>query len=527
MRMWGKKSVAALLTLVLTLGLLLPAGVTEANSASGEIRIYVNNQRLLSDVAPYVVPKKNVTMLPFRAIGEALGATVSWDPKLKEVKFQKEDRLIQMTLGDASALVNGEVVKMDVAPETKYSRTMVPLRFIGENLGLTVNWDQSTRTVTLITADGEVQELAGLRGTWISSVYNIDWPQDPRKGFDAEKQKSDYKKMLDQLQDMGLNAVFVQIRPTADSFYPSQYFPWSEWLTGTQGKDPGYDPLAFMIEETHARGMQFHAWINPYRVSVQGDLTKLTEDHPARQHPEWVVKHNNKLLFNPGIPEVQQYITNAVMEVVNNYDIDGIHFDDYFYPYGQAAEPFNDDETYSTYNKVFKDKASWRRNNVNQFVQQLSSKIHAANPYVSFGISPFGVWRNSNVDSTGSQTTAGVTSYDSLHADIRTWIKSGWIDYVAPQIYWHIGHKAADYATLVDWWVNETAGTGVKLYIGHAAYKLADANEKDWNSADVLIDQLTYNEQFSSVAGDIYFSAKDLLNNTKNVADRLKAYYKQ
>lgn len=524
---WGKKSVAALLTVLFTLSFLMPANRIEATSAANEIRIYVNHQRLLSDVAPYVVPKKNVTMLPFRAIGEALGATVSWDPETKIVQFQKNDRHIQMTLGNRTAVVNGNTIEMDVAPETKYSRTMVPLRFIGENLGLTVNWDQSSRSVSLITSDGEVIDLAGLRGAWISSVYNIDWPQDPRKGFDADEQKSHFIQMLDQLKDMGMNAVFVQIRPTADSFYPSEYFPWSEWLTGSQGKDPGYDPLAFMIEETHARGMQFHAWINPYRVSVQGDLNKLADDHIARQHPEWVVKHNNKLLFDPGIPEVQQYITDAVMEIVNNYDVDGIHFDDYFYPYGQATEPFKDDTTYSTYNKVFKDKASWRRNNVNQFVQLVSNKIQAANPYVSFGISPFGVWRNSNVDATGSLTNASVTSYDSLHADVRTWVKSGWIDYVAPQIYWHMGHQAADYATLVDWWVNETAGTGVKLYIGHAAYKLADANEKDWSSADVLIEQLMYNEQYSSIAGDLFFSADDLINNTKNVADRLKAYYKQ
>jgi len=528
MRKWGKTCIAACLAAVIGLTMTWTAAPVQAasNTAANDIRVFVNKQRLVTDAAPYIIPKVNVTMLPFRAIGEAIGAEVSWNQKQKEVTFKKDSHLIQMTLNNNTAIVNGEVIKLNAAPEMKSNRTMVPLRFIAENLGVTVQWDQKTRTVTLVTEDGEEQQLPDMRATWVSSVYNIDWPQDPRKtGYNKEQQQADYIALLDQLSDMGLNAVFVQIRPTADAFYPSQYLPWSEWLTGSQGKDPGYDPLAFMIEETHKRGMQFHAWFNPYRVSVQGDLNKLSEDHPARQHPEWVVKHANKLMFDPGIPEVQEFIIETVMEVVTNYDIDGVHFDDYFYPYGQASEPFQDDNTYATYNKVFNNKEAWRRQNVDQFIQTLSKEIRAEKPYISFGISPYGVWRNASVDPTGSATKASVTSYDSLHADVRTWIRQGWIDYVAPQIYWHIGHSAADYATLVDWWVEETAGTGVDLYIGHASYKLADEKEKDWSSADVLIDQLVYNEQYMNIAGDIFFSAKDLIRNTKQVADHLREYY--
>lgn len=525
MHILGKKSLAACLALVLSTSMIIPGVVDAKQTVSDQISIFVNKQRLVTDVSPYIIPKLNTTMLPFRAIGEALGAQFTWDQKLQEVKFQRGDDRIQMTVGNNTAVVNGEVVTLDAAPQVKGNRTMVPVRFISENLGMTVKWDQKTRTITIVTPEGEEQHLTGLKGTWISSVYNIDWPPNPKKGFNVEQQKDAYTTMLDQLQVMGLNAVFVQIRPTADSLYPSQYFPWSEWLTGKQGQDPGYDPLAFMIEETHNRGMQFHAWINPYRVSVQADVNKLTADHPARLHPDWVVKHSNKLLFDPGIPEVQQYIIDSVMEIVDNYDIDGIHFDDYFYPYGQASEPFKDDATFAKYNKVFNNKDDWRRENVNRFISALSDRIAESKPYVSFGISPFGVWRNSSVDPTGSPTKASVTSYDSLNADVRTWIQQGWIDYVAPQIYWHIGYQVADYAKLVDWWVKETAGTGVDLYIGHAAYKLADSNEKAWTSADVLIDQLVYNEQYQNIDGDIFFSAKDILSNVKQVGDRLSQYY--
>ncbi|MCG7406283.1 family 10 glycosylhydrolase [Paenibacillus sp. ACRRX] len=521
MNKWKHKLVA-IIGVVTICAAVMPTAYAQVKE---EIKIFVDSKRLVSDVAPYLVPGKNVTMLPFRAIGEGLGADVTWNPSTRGVEFKKADKTIKLTLGEKRALVNGTNVSLEVGAEMKGGRTMVPLRFIGESLGVQVNWDPLLQTVSLVTGEGVEQPAAGLRATWISSVYNIDWPSDPRKGYDKVKQQQDFTTMLDQLQQMGLNAIFVQVRPTADSFYPSKLLPWSEWLTGKQGQDPGYDPLAFMIEETHKRGMKFHAWFNPYRISVQTDLNKLVTDHPARQHPDWVVKHKNTLLFDPGVPAARSFIMESVMEVVNNYDVDGVHFDDYFYPYGQEAEPFKDDASYRTYNKVYNNKEEWRRNNVNQFVQTMDSKIHSAKPNILFGISPFGVWRNASVDPTGSNTNAGVTSYDSLSADVRNWIQNGWIDYVAPQIYWHIGHKAASYDTLVQWWVKETEGTGVDLYIGHAAYKLADANGKDWANADVLIKQLKYNEQFSSVAGDIYFSAKDLIRNTKQVGDSLKQYY--
>ncbi|CAH8714633.1 family 10 glycosylhydrolase [Paenibacillus thiaminolyticus] len=543
MTIWRRLLSGTMAALLLGAGLAAPA-----KAAADDITIYFDQKRLVTDVAPYLVPGKNVTMLPFRAVGEAVGATVGWDKSKQEVEFRKDDTVIQLTIGSETALVNGEKVALDAGAQMRDSRTMVPLRFIGENTGLTVNWNQQDRRVNLLTGEsgsqgntgsngntgsqghaGAEEEIhtEGLRGTWISTVYNIDWPADPRKGANPEQQKKQYSEMLDKLQGMGLNAVFVQVRPTSDAFFPSKLLPWSEWLTGKQGQDPGYDPLAYMIEETHRRGMEFHAWFNPFRISVQGDIAKLAADHPAKQHPDWVVKHGGKLMYDPGVPEARQFIVDTIMEVVNGYDIDGVHLDDYFYPYGQASEPFRDDASYKAYNKVFNNKGDWRRNNVNQFIEQLNGEIKASKANIRFGVSPFGVWRNASLDPTGSNTKAGVNTYDDLYADTRTWIKHGWIDYIAPQIYWHIGHSAADYKTLVDWWVKETAGTGVDLYIGHAAYKLADAKEKDWFSADVLIRQLDYNKQYDSVAGSIFFSAKDLLNNTKDVAARLKQYYEQ
>lgn len=497
-------------------------------AADNEIRIFVNNKQLRTDVSPYLMPSKNVTMLPFRAVGEATGASVDWDQANRKVEFRKDGHMIRLTIGDSNAEVDGQNVSLDVSASMRDGRTMVPLRFISESVGLKVDWNQRERIITIGSEDGEAIHAESMRGTWISTVYNIDWPQDPKKsGFNAERQKQQYTSMLDKLQESGINAVFVQVRPTSDAFYPSKLLPWSEWLTGTQGKDPGYDPLKFMVEETHKRGMQFHAWFNPYRVSVQGDISKLVNGHPAKEHSEWVVKHLNKLIYNPGVPEARQFVLDSIMEVVNNYDIDGVHLDDYFYPYGEDKEAFKDNDTYERYNKVFNNKGDWRRNNVNEFVESLYKQIKSVKPNVQFGISPFGVWRNSSADSTGSATKAGLSSYDNLYADTRTWIKNHWIDYIAPQVYWHIGHKAASYDTLVNWWVKETAGTGVELYIGHAAYKLADANETDWSSADVLIKQLEFNSRIDTVAGSIFFSASDLIKNTKQVSDKLKQYYEE
>lgn len=361
-----------------------------------------------------------------------------------------------------------------------------------------------------------------LRAAWIASVLNIDWPSKP--GLPVEKQKQEFIKLLDDVKNVGMNAVVMQIKPTADAFYPSQYGPWSEYLTGVQGKDPGYDPLAFMVEEAHKRNLEFHAWFNPYRITMNHtNLNQLAENHPAKQHPDWVVSYGGKLYYNPGIPEVKNFITEGILEVVQNYDIDAVHMDDYFYPYKVTGEEFPDQNTYKTYNNgKFSNIGDWRRDNVNQLVSGLNTAIKQEKSYVKFGISPFGVWRNIADDPTGSNTTAGQRNYDDLYADTREWIQKGYIDYITPQIYWNIGFTPAAYDVLLDWWVKETENKPIHLYIGQAAYKINNNSVPAWSDPEEYPRQITLNHQFSQIKGSMHFSLKDINNNPLGIKDRLQ-----
>lgn len=506
--------------------LMIPSWTAFAAGQTKEIALFLNDRRIATDVPPYLTPRTNVTMVPLRVISESLGATVDWKDRTATI-YQNNNTLI-LREKNRVANVNGNEVKLDEAVAIRDSRVLVPLRFVAENLGVTVVWDGVTRTISMTSSNdnndnNDTYPNQDLRGAWVSTVYNLDWPS--KAGLQVEQQKAEFTKLLDDLKGMGMNAVFVQVRAASDAFYPSKLVPWSKYLTGVQGQDPGYDPLAFMIEETHARGMEFHAWFNPFRVSVDSKIESLSADNPAVQHPDWVVRHQGKLMFDPGIPAAREHILQAIMEVVNNYDIDGVHLDDYFYPYGQDKEPFADDASYAAYNNgQFNNKGDWRRDNVNQFVRTLGEQIHQAKRHVKYGISPFGVWRNSKLDPTGSATNAGVNSYDDLYADTRAWIQNGWVDYIAPQIYWNNGTKAAPYDKLVDWWVNETKGTGVKLYVGHAAYKLG-TTEAGWSSSNTIIEQLDYNRQNGGVEGSLFFRAKNLQANVLGIADQLQAYY--
>lgn len=363
------------------------------------------------------------------------------------------------------------------------------------------------------------------RGAWISSVYNLDWPSS--KGLGIQQQKDEYTALLDELERTGINAVMVQIKPAADALYPSQHAPWSEYLTGTQGKSPGYDPLKFMIEETHKRDMEFHAWFNPFRVTTNTDKTdKLDPKNPAKQHPEWVLKYGGKLFLNPGLAAVRTYVKKTVLEVVKNYDVDGIHFDDYFYPYPDANEnPIPDHAAYEPYKKTYPNKADWRRHNINLMIKDISIGIKNIKPEVEFGISPFGVWRNSSIDPKGSQTKAGITSYDSLYADTRYWAYTGWIDYIVPQIYWNIGYKPADYETVLKWWVEEMRGKPVKLYVGQALYKVGTdgvGTNGAWLNPNELPNQIMMNRTYDTVQGSIYFRAKLITDNILGFTDQLK-----
>jgi uncharacterized lipoprotein YddW (UPF0748 family) len=350
-----------------------------------------------------------------------------------------------------------------------------------------------------------------LRAEWIASVTNIDWPS--RRGLPADEQKAELVRWYDEAVALGLNAVVVQVRPTADAFWPSPYEPWSHWLTGTQGQDPGYDPLAFAVAEAHKRNLEFHGWFNPYRVSMGTDVNALLPTHPARVHPDWVLPYGGKLYYNPGIPEVRKFTVDAIMDAVRKYDIDAVHFDDYFYPYPVAGQVFGDAATYAKYGGG-PSLADWRRHNVDLLISELSTSIRSVKPWVQFGISPFAIWRNASTDPTGSPTQGGVQTYDDLYADTVKWVREEWIDYIVPQVYWNIGFTIADYAKLVPWWSDIVAGTDVHLYIGHANHKVAaPAQGPPWQDPAEMSRQLTYNRDYPEVRGDIYFSAAQVRAN--------------
>ncbi|KEO75514.1 glycoside hydrolase family 10 protein [Anditalea andensis] len=358
-----------------------------------------------------------------------------------------------------------------------------------------------------------------LRAVWIATVENIDWPSS--KGIPAQEQKEEYVKMLDHFQALGMNAIIMQVRPTADSFYPSSYEPWSAYLTGKQGKMPEnyYNPLAFMIEEAKKRGLEFHAWFNPYRASNSKDFFP-SENHPLMSHPEWFVQYGGKWYYDPGIPEARAYVFDAIIETVKHYDLDAVHFDDYFYPYRVANEVFPDSLSFKIHGGQYTHIEDWRRENVDYFVEELGARIKAEKPFVKFGISPFGVWRNKNMDPAGSETQAGVTNYDDLYADVLKWLREGWIDYITPQIYWHIGFDKAEYKTLVDWWSKNTYGK--HLYIGQGVYRMG---EKGWEDPAEIQNQIFYNREFDQVHGSMYFSAKTFMTNKEGLNEKIKSVY--
>ncbi|KRV50297.1 hypothetical protein AQ490_14390 [Wenjunlia vitaminophila] len=348
------------------------------------------------------------------------------------------------------------------------------------------------------------------RGMWIATVVNRDWPSAP--GLSARRHQAELRALLDAAVEFRLNAVILQVRPTADAFWPSPYEPWSQYLTGTQGRDPGWDPLDFAVREAHRRGLALHAWFNPYRVANHADPERLAPDHPARRNPGWTVPYGGRLYYNPGLPQVRAFVQEAMLDAALRYPVDGVHWDDYFYPYPVAGQVFDDDAAYAAYGGDFPDRAAWRRNNIDLLVRETSDRLRAARPGTAFGISPFGVWRNAATDPSGSDTRAGVQTYDDLYADTRSWVRQEWIDYVVPQLYWNIGFAAADYATLVPWWSRTVRGTRVHLYVGEALYKVGDpAQPEAWQDPGELSRHLTLDHAYPEVRGNVFFSAKEVV----------------
>ena len=358
------------------------------------------------------------------------------------------------------------------------------------------------------------------RGAWIATVANIDWPSAEAVG-NSLRQQQEMLFLLDSLQSLGVNAIIFQVRPTADALYYSELEPVSLWLTGKTGSwrtQMPYDPLAFVLREAHARGMEVHVWINPYRLTLK--------DYPLPEATAHILKacafqYNNQWYLDPGKEDTQAWICMVVSDIVSRYDIDAIHMDDYFYPYPVKGQSIPDRATYEANPRGFTNINDWRRDNVNTIIRELHTVIHSLKPEVQFGISPFGVYRN---DSTLG-IRAGMTNYDDLYADIVLWMKEGWIDYVVPQLYWEIGRKGVDYATLARWWADNSHGC--RLYIGIAPYRLLNqptAKQKTsaWATGNEIMRQLRFNDTIPEIQGECFYSTRPLLKNPRHLCDSLK-----
>ncbi|WP_299823763.1 family 10 glycosylhydrolase [uncultured Pontibacter sp.] len=357
------------------------------------------------------------------------------------------------------------------------------------------------------------------RGVWIATVQNIDWPTKAAVGVNPAAQQQELIQILDEHQKTGINAIMLQVRPSTDAFYAKGREQWSRFLTGKQGlaPEPFYDPLEFAIQEAHKRGMELHAWINPYRATTSLVDSLTSPDHITRKTPEWFFSYGDKKYFNPGIPEVRSYIVDVILDIVRNYDIDGIHFDDYFYPY-PGKDPLPDSTAYMQYGQSFANIEDWRRNNVDVLIESLGENIRSEKRHVKFGISPFGIWRNLAQDSLGSESN-GLSGYSALYADARKWVQEGWIDYVNPQLYFPFHYAAAPYEKLLDWWAANSFGKHV--YIGQGVYRAMEDRE-GWRNRQQLPNQVRYLRENPNVQGSVYFSSKSLTNNLAGFRDSLQ-----
>ena len=355
------------------------------------------------------------------------------------------------------------------------------------------------------------------RGAWIQAVNG------QFRGIPTEKLKQTLIDQLNSLQGAGINAIIFQVRPEADALYASQLEPWSRFLTGVQGQAPSpyWDPMQFMIDECHKRGMEFHAWINPYRVKTSLK-SELSANHLYNIHPEWFVTYNNQLFFDPALPESRRHICMVVADIVSRYDVDAIHMDDYFYPYPAKGMDFPDDASFARYGGGFTNRADWRRSNVNILIQKIHETIRGLKPWVKFGISPFGIYRNEKNDPLGSKTN-GLQNHDDLYADVLLWARNGWVDYNIPQIYWQIGHPAADYETLVKWWAKNTENR--PLFIGQSVMNTIQNADPKNPSMNQLPRKMALERAYQTIGGSCQWPASAVVENAGKYRDALVQEY--
>ena len=356
------------------------------------------------------------------------------------------------------------------------------------------------------------------RGAWIQCVNG------QFMGMGTRQMQETLTYQLDRLKACGVNAIIFQVRPECDALYESNIEPWSRFLTGRQGEPPSpyWDPLAWMVEQCHRRGMELHAWINPYRAKTK-TTRELARNHVAIRHPETVFAYDGQLILNPGLPENRDYICKVVADIVERYDIDGLHIDDYFYPYPVAGQTIPDDKEFAAYNNGIRDRGDWRRYNVNVFMKQLYDTIHKVKPWVKFGVSPFGIYRNKKSAPTIGCNTNGLQNYDDLYADVLMWVNNGWVDYCVPQLYWPIGHKAADYETLIKWW-NKYAGKR-HLYIGEDVERTAKSADLHNRNVNQLPAKRKLHGEMGNVNGTVLWYAKAVVDNVGNYGSLLEKVY--
>ena len=355
------------------------------------------------------------------------------------------------------------------------------------------------------------------RAAWIQSVNG------QFRGMPTEKLKQNLIGQLNSLQKAGINAIIFQVRPEADALYASRLEPWSRFLTGVQGKapEPYWDPMQFMIDECHKRGMEFHAWINPYRTKTTLK-SELAPNHVYNIHPEWFVTYGDQLYFDPALPESRRHICMVVSDIVSRYDVDAIHMDDYFYPYPIKGKDFPDDASFARFGGGFSNKGDWRRSNVNVLIKKLHETIREIKPWVKFGVSQFGIYRNESSDPLGSKTK-GLQNYDDLYADVLLWAREGWIDYNIPQIYWHIGHPVADYETLVKWWARNTENR--PLFIGQSVMNTVQNADPKNPSINQLPRKMALQRAYQTIGGSCQWPASAVVENAGKYRDALIAEY--